>query len=110
MVSLGSQPAGNYWLVGSYPVAADSSEGRAFCFGGIDAMADGTPDEDAGDTGASDADTAEPAPDTRDPDHGDGNADRADKGAGCSTVSAGHLTSLFALSLVGATAVGRRRT
>ena len=110
VVSLGSQPAGNYWLVGSFPSAADSSEKRAFCFGGADAMADCTLDEDVGDTGASDGDTAGPVPDTQESDENRGNADRADKSGGCTTLAAGHLTSLFALGLVGATAVGRRQT
>ncbi len=115
VVSLGEQDAGTYWLVGSYAVVGADSEGRAFCFGGTDAMADCELGDDPGDTGdpADDDPTPDTDDDTNDTDDGAGaegdESDSKDK-SGCSVASSSASTVwlLGALSLMGV--VRRRRT
>ena len=61
-LSLGEQPAGGYWLLGTYPQVATESAKRVVCFGGPSAMEGcARSDEDtgapAGDSGLGDSDT-----------------------------------------------------
>jgi MYXO-CTERM domain-containing protein len=104
--SLGTQPAGDYWLVGSYPAMAESSEVRGFCFGGPDAM-------DACTTAAGDTDTADPGGDTGESGdavrvEADGSGAGSGSKGGCSAVSDGHWSS-WLFVVLGIVVVGARR-
>ena len=105
-VSLGDQPAGDYWLVGSYPAVADSSEVRGFCFGGPEAMAACVPTSDEADTADPMADTAAPGDDGVFDERGPSGGS-SDKG-GCAALAGGAGASGLAIVLAMAM-VGTRR-
>jgi len=105
VLSFGEQPAGGYWLMGTFPEVAPESEKRVFCFGGPDDMATCLPEEadDTGteDTGTDDTDTD---PEDTDSEPAGGDDGDGDKG-GCAVVSTGAAlgwTSVFGLVLAGA--------
>ncbi len=98
--TLGDQPAGGYWLIGTYAISAAESEKRVFCFGGPDAMTDCAPAEvdDGEDTGTPDDSDVPEESDTRSTE----TTSDADK-SGCSTVgAAGNVAGAWlALGLLG---------
>ncbi|HCH65779.1 MAG TPA: hypothetical protein DFR83_23450 [Deltaproteobacteria bacterium] len=100
--SLGTQPAGDYWLVGNYPAAADSSAVRLFCFGGPDAMEPCRPEESETDSGEPIGDTAAPEAEASD------RRRSAGKGGGCTTLP-GHPGSGLFFALLGLMMGARRR-
>jgi len=109
-LSLGEQPAGGYWLMGTFPEVAPESEKRVFCFGGPDAM-DSCVAEEVDDTGTPGGSTGGDDPDTgthEDTDEADDAAEDGDKG-GCAVASAG--ASLGWSAMLAAMVIGvRRRT
>lgn len=106
-LELGEQPAGGYWLVGSYPAVADQSVKVLFCFGGeaaLEACAAGPVDSgDPADSGEPDDTAGGEAP---------GTGGEADEGKGCGCASAkraGSAASGLTLLLSLGLALGARR-
>ena len=92
IVSLGEQDPGTYWLIGTYPEAANESERRDFCFGDATAMEACVADEveDSGDPGDTSEDPSDGGADSGPEDEaGDVAAtdgESTDK-SGCSTLA-----------------------
>lgn len=103
--SLGDQPEGAYWLIGSYPQVAPESEKRVFCFGGEDAMEACTADAETGDdTGT--LDSADPSTGGDPEAAGAGTSGGDDKGGCAVAAGSGSLSGV----LLGLVALARRRT